>query len=70
MTDELANALEAHGEALHAFSAIMLKKKLFPEKGNALTDAYEAVVLSWAKMTEAATSTIPTPASGIGEGDE
>lgn len=47
-----ANAIEAHGEALFALSAIMLKKKLFPEKGNELTDAYERVVQSWAALTE------------------
>jgi hypothetical protein len=30
----------------------MLKRKLFREKGNDLTDAYEAVVLSWANVTK------------------
>ena len=42
--------VERHGEALHALSAIMLKRGLFPEKGNDLTEAYEAVVLTWAAL--------------------
>jgi hypothetical protein len=49
---DLADAIERHGEALFAFSAMMLKRKLFPEKGNDLTEAYEAVVQSWAELTE------------------